>query len=347
MMQIETVKYRNQIFYSIKIDSDDIRVLKIKEIPGRLWSKKFGIWLLPYKPKVKEFLESMIDVPKKISTLDLNTIYQEEMLVELNARGYSKSTIRTYLTMFSAFLKHHHGEDPKHITETKIKDYLNFLISDKKVSRSYQNQMINAVKFYYQKILGRNDYTDFVSRPKVTKVIPDVLTKEEIMYLLKSIHNKKHKTITMVIYSSGLRIGELLSIRVEDIDFERSTIFIPRRKRNRYLHLAEKTAEILKTYLVDFKPKELLFEGKPEQAYTASSVQKFLKKYCTELGIEKKITPQSLRHSYAVHLLENGADVRYIQKALDYSSKKATEIYSEVIDALKPKIVNPIDLLEL
>ena len=346
-MQIDTLKYRNQLFYSIKIDSKDPRVAKIKAFPGRLWSQSAGLWLLPYKDRSKDFLDTIRDHEKDGEERKENAFYVGKMQQKLQEMSYSSSTIRTYLTMFTVFLKSHSRYSPLALEKSDIQAYLKYLIEEKKVSQSYQNQMINAIKFYYEKIVGRNDYTDIVTRPKTNKVIPDVLTKEETLLLLKSINNIKHKTITMVIYSSGLRIGELLSVKTEDVDFEKSTIFIQKRRRNRYVHLAQKTSEVLQEYLAKAKPSEFLFEGQKGQEYTASSVQKFLRKYCKELEINKKITPQSLRHSYAVHLLENGADVRYVQKTLDYSSKKATEIYSEITDALKPRIVNPIDLLEM
>jgi len=204
-------------------------------------------------------------------------------------------------------------------------------------------------KFYYERVLGGQRKIYYVERPKTEKTLPTVLSESEIVDILKNLKNLKHKTIIITIYSGGLRIGELMRLKVNDIDSDRMQILIrqSKGKKDRFTLLAEKTLKILRLYYDEYKPKEYLFEGQNGGMYSARSIQTILKAAVAKTSIKKHVTVHTLRHSFATHLLENGTDVRYIQSLLGHSSSKTTEIYTHVTTKGMEKIKSPLDKLNI
>ena len=188
----------------------------------------------------------------------------------------------------------------------------------------------------------------YIERPQKEKFLPEVLSEEEVIKIIKSISNTKHKALIMTIYSGGLRISELINLKVKDIDSDRMQIRISQSKgkKDRYTLLSKKTLITLRQYFKEYKPKEWLFEGESGGQYSTTSVEKILKRALIATGIKKRITVHSLRHSFATHLLESGTDLRYIQNLLGHSSSKTTEIYTHITTKGLDRIVNPLDKLE-
>ncbi|BDD12581.1 integrase (plasmid) [Fulvitalea axinellae] len=322
-------------------------------------------WILPYTDKVlakvKEVLAPMypeIEVEDcrekraKKKTKRLREHYRpcpEEMKEKLRVKRYSESTVRTYTSMFSEFLSYHYAHSPEEITADQIKAYMRHLVAEREVSESYQNQMINAIKFFYEKVLGGQRRTYFVERPRSGRNLPTVLSQTEMSALLKGIPNVKHKTIVTVIYSCGLRISELISMKVSDIDYGSRRILLKQAKgkKDRYVPLAERTELMVRAYLKRYNPEEYLFEGPSGGQYSPSSVRKFLKRYSKAVGIKKNVCPHTLRHSCATHLLENGVDLRYIQHLLGQNDSKTTEVYTHITEMGLNNIKNPLDQLDL
>ena len=273
----------------------------------------------------------------------------EKMILKLKELRYSEKTIKAYKSLFEELINHYPTVEIDKIDEQKIIAFCQYLVIDRKVSASYQNQAINAIKFYYERVLGGQRKFYFLQRPDKEKTLPTVLSSEEITNILKATENLKHKTILTVIYSAGLRISELTNLKIKDIDSERKQIRIEQSKgkKDRYSLLSIKTLDLLRTYFKKYKPKEWLFEGQEGGQYSTRSIQTFFQEICKKAGIKKKVSVHTLRHSFATHLLENGTDLRYIQALLGHESSKTTEVYTHITTKGFDQIKNPLDNLDI
>jgi site-specific recombinase XerD len=187
-----------------------------------------------------------------------------------------------------------------------IVDYLRYLVIDRKISSSYQNQAINAIKFYYERVLGGERKVYLIERPREEKTLPIVLNETEISDILKAAENLKHKAILMTCYSAGLRLSELINLKLKDIDSERMQIHIAqgKGKKDRYSILSPKLLILLRDYFTKYQPKIWLFEGQTAGQYSTRSIQAIMRDATFKAGIKKKISVHTLRHSFATHLLK-------------------------------------------
>jgi len=260
--------------------------------------------------------------------------------------GYSNSTVKTYIACLTYFKKYFYKIEIDQLTKDDIIEYLFYLIKNN-YSKSTQNQHINAIKFYFEKCLGKKREYYLIERPRKEKKLPTVLSKNEIQLLFGNTHNLKHLTILAVIYSCGLRISELINISLNDIDNNRMIIHIRKGKGNkdRQVQLTNQVLELLRMYYKKYLPVNYLIVGQNGGKYSTTSIQKIIKKSALKARIYKKVTPHTLRHSFATHLLENGTDIRFIQKNLGHSDIKTTQIYTHVSNAQLKNIQNPSDSL--
>ncbi|MCC5921598.1 MAG: tyrosine-type recombinase/integrase [Cyclobacteriaceae bacterium] len=267
-----------------------------------------------------------------------------EYLEKLQLKRYSPNTIKTYCSCFQDFIDHMNRPKLSEITEEQINEYLMHLVS-RNVSASYQNQAINAIKFYYEKVLGQERIYYQIVRPFKDKKLPSVLSIEEIKAIISAIDNLKHRCIIQLIYSSGLRISELINLRISDIDKNRKQIFIRagKGKKDRQTVLSEKLLPELRAYYLEYRPSEFLFEGQFGGTYSERSIQEILKQAMRKANIRKHATVHTLRHSFATHLLEAGTDLRYIQSLLGHSSSKTTEVYTHITTKGFDQIKSPLD----
>ena len=228
--------------------------------------------------------------------------------------------------------------------------FLRYLVDERQISTSYQNQSINAIKFYYEQVLGGKRKFYFLDRPRKEKRLPVVLSEPEVVRIFAQVDNLKHKCLLMLIYSAGLRIGEALHLKVADIDSARGQVNIRGAKGNkdRVSLLSASLLPLLREYYQQYRPKKYLFEG--------MSGGKILGPQCAggaqaggvqQAKIQKKVTLHTLRHSFATHLLENGTDLRYIQTLLGHNSSRTTEIYTHVSTKALRDIRSPLDKLNL
>ncbi len=263
----------------------------------------------------------------------------------LTQKRYSPNTQKTYIGYFSDFRDYFPLKDIDHISKDDINHYILMLIKTKNISSSQQNQRINAIKFYYEKVLGKEKEYYNIQRPRKEHHLPKVLSKNEIKNIIQACENIKHKCILMLLYSAGLRRSELLNLRIDDIDSERMLIMLKDAKGNkdRISLLSENLLTLLREYYLVYKPQQYLFEGPTGNKYSASSVANILKNAASKAGIRKHVTPHMLRHSFATHLLEQGTDLRYIQELLGHRSSKTTEIYTHVSKKKISNIQNPLD----
>ncbi len=267
----------------------------------------------------------------------------------LTQKRYSKSTIKTYTHYFTRFLHEIRNYKPENISAEQINRYILHLIKTEKISSSRQNQIINAIKFYYEKVLGRTREYYFIERPKKVSVLPKVISEGEVEKIINAIDNLKHKAMITLLYSAGLRISELLNLKLADIDSKRNVVIIQNSKGNkdRITLLSEKVLVLLRRYYLEHKPKVFLFEGQRGGKYSDKSVRNILKSACKKSKIAKSVTPHTLRHSFATHLLERGTDLRYIQTLLGHNSSRTTERYTWVTKKGFEKLQSPIDYLNI
>jgi len=229
-----------------------------------------------------------------------------------------------------------------------IRAYLLDLIESKRVSRAYHDQAVSALKFLYEQVLKKPAVTDGIPRPRKERKLPVVLSQEEIAKLLSTVENLKHKVLLMLIYSAGLRVSEVVRLRVSDIDGQRRLIRVRggKGRKDRYTLLSEMVLKLLREYWKAYRPKDWLFPGQKEGSHlTTRTVEKILERARQRASIGKHCTVHTLRHSFATHLLEDGTDLRYIQELLGHKSSKTTEIYTHVSRKDLARIVSPLDRL--
>lgn len=267
----------------------------------------------------------------------------------LKTRRYAKNTQEAYIYYVQTYLNRLAGYPAKYIDAKGVQRYLLKYYPPKDYSRSTQNIVINALKLFYQTEFSIPLDIEGVLRPRKERKLPDILSLDEVKSLLNSFKNEKHRTIFYLIYSGGLRLGELLALKVSDIDSSRMMIRIRQSKgaKDRDIPLSATCLEQLRLYYKAYKPTNYLIEGQNGGQYSDSSIRSLLKRALRDCHINKKITVHSLRHAYATHLLENGTDIRIIQELLGHSSSKTTELYTQVSKATKSQVPNPLDRLFL
>jgi len=264
----------------------------------------------------------------------------------LLSKRYSKSTIKTYCDALRVFFTYHKHISIQRITMQHIIQFNNEYIIGRSLSISYQNQFVNALKLFYLIIQNTNVIIENIARPRREYRLPNVLSKEEVKLILNTHRNLKHRTMLCLLYSCGLRSGELLNLQPIHIDSKRNIILIKQSKgkKDRIVPLSSKILEMLREYYRLYKPKTYLFEGqKIGEKYDSRSLQLVLKQAVKKAGIQKPVTIHWLRHSYATHLLESGTDLRYIQELLGHNSSKTTEIYTHVSTKNIQQIKSPFD----
>lgn len=274
----------------------------------------------------------------------------EVLRQELKLRNYSNKTITSYRSCILKFVTYFPSKHPRDISGSEIRTFLLHLLEDEHWQASSLNQMFNALRFLYVELYKMPFAIGNIPRPKRERKLPDVLTQDEVRRLFKVVPNPKHRMVLMIAYSAGLRIGEVIRLRPEDIDRERKMIHIrgAKGKKDRYTMLSEKAMTELANYLSVFRPSKYLFEGDRDgKPYSQSGIQHIFCKAVEHAGITKPFTFHTLRHSFATHLLEQGVDLRYIQELLGHASSKTTEIYTHVSSKNIAAIRSPLDNLDL
>lgn len=311
--------------------------------------EKYPETVLDKKPEPEPKQES---VSLELKSVSLNELGKEEKqkIEEFRKwmihRRYSESTISTYNGMLVHFLKFIY---PKNSNEIEPDDMVRFVteyIIPRRLSYTFQNQVISATKLFCKQILKQELEVGTFKRPRGIHKLPNVLSKDEVRAILDASVNLKHRTMLSLIYACGLRRSELLHLMPQDINRQRGIVHIRQSKggKDRIVPLSQKVAALLDEYSKFYKTDIWLFEGQIKGAqYTASSIAKVLSDACIRAKIEKPVTLHWLRHSFATHLLESGTDLRFIQELLGHSSSRTTEIYTHVSIKSIQNIKSPID----
>jgi len=263
---------------------------------------------------------------------------------EFKLRNFSQKTSKSYLYYNQDLIKYCQ-KDPRFVKEADIKQYIEYLITDRHVSASTARLAVNAIKFYYINIQKRKfNYLVSGILPKAEKKLPVVLSKPEVSRLLNSIKNFKHKLILSLMYSAGLRVSEVVKLKVSDIDFDRRIILISQAKgkKDRQSLLSQKIFFDLKDLCAPKQGNEYLFLGTNLKNHLSiRSVEKIFNNNLISSGIKKAATCHCLRHSFATHLLESGTDIRYIQALLGHKSLTTTQVYTRVSNEFLSQIKSP------
>jgi len=272
--------------------------------------------------------------------------WQLKLEAALLSRKYSSHTQSLYV-YFNRLLCRTLQKPPEEISPDDITDFLAIMEKDKDYSTSSMNLAISAIKFFFRNVL-KNDLISERHRPRHDKKLPMILSKEEISKVFKTEKNPKHRLLLMMVYSSGLRVSEVVALRKDHIDLSRKVIYIrlAKGRKDRYTLLSEKAANFLEQYYAYFGIQTWLFPGQGANRHlTIRSAQSIFDKAVTKAGIFKKLSIHSLRHAFATHLLEDGTDIRYIQTLLGHASLRTTERYTHVAKRSILKIRSPLDSL--
>ncbi|WP_339810250.1 site-specific tyrosine recombinase/integron integrase [uncultured Imperialibacter sp.] len=267
-----------------------------------------------------------------------------EYLQKLALKKYSSSTIRSYVMYFERFINHYKHLEINSLNELHIRAFLEQMVKNKS-SNSALNMAVNAIKFYFEIVQDMPNRFYEIERPNKEQKLPKVLSKEEVKAIIANTNNIKHRCIVELLYSAGLRRSELINLKISDINSDRMMVRVEGGKGNkdRFTLLSATVLANLRRYFVQCKPKTYLFEGVGEAQYSAASVKAIVSKAAKKAKILKLVSPHMLRHSFATHLLESGADLRQIQILLGHNSLKTTEIYTHVASHTFNNIKNPLD----
>lgn len=340
----ELIHHRNEMRIAVYFEKNAQLIERIKQFEGAAWSQTRKVWHVPDNTSNRihfKIPEAHLSLPSEEGIASI-----KKFDYWLASKRYSPSTIKTYTEALKSFLIFHRNLPISEITNEDVIKYNNEYILKNNISVSYQNQIVNAVKLFFNTIENKKMEIESIHRPKREKVLPNVLSKEEIKLILNAHFNIKHKTMLSLIYSCGLRRGELLNLKLEDIDSKRNIIMIrqAKGKKDRIATLSPKILEMLRSYYTCYKPKVWLFEGRfANEPYDARSLSNVLKQALAKSNIQKPVSLHWLRHSYATHLLESGTDLRFIQELLGHSSSRTTEIYTHVSTKSLQQIKSPFD----
>lgn len=340
---------KNVIWIQFPKNDDLLAALK-KRFSSVKWSATTKSWYLPDLPSVRKALDMSIKNSniKLINKIDpVNQIAFQKFIEQLDLIAYSENTARIYKAEFAHLLILLKEYPINEMSHKRLKDYFLYCVKTLKMTESKMNGKINAIKFYFEKVLHEPKMFFDIPRPKKPSKLPKMLSKREVKKLFKVVTNHKHLLILQLCYGMGLRVSEIVNVKISHIDSDRMQVLISgaKGKKDRYVNLPESILDSLRMYYKTHKPKTWLFEGQYGGSYSPRSAQAVFKSAMEKAGIHKQIGIHGLRHSYATHLLESGADLRFIQKLLGHHSIKTTQIYTHVSKTAASNIKSPLDSL--
>ncbi len=365
-IRIRRCMHRQEVRIQLLFAYDQKLIDKIRKLRDCRWSETMNCWHIPDCPDYAAELIFKIGTSCRIEEIpgyDKNIKFAgaEENSVKVRAslikysrylrnQRYSENTIQNYLTSVKNFLEFNRHKDPAMISNEDINRFNDRYIIKGSRSVSSQNIYISAIKLFYQVIYNKEIELEEIERPRRYIRLPEIFSKEEVKRIIEAMNNIKHKTMLATVYSCGLRCGDLLRLKPEDIDSDRMIIHIKHGKGNkdRIVPLSRKLLEMIRVYQKVCKTENYLFEGmRRGQPYCETSLRQVFKTAVRRAGIKRYAKLHWLRHSYATHLLESGTNIRYIQEILGHKSSRTTEIYTHVSASSLQKIRNPFDDLEL
>ncbi len=275
----------------------------------------------------------------------LLTEFERKMIIQ----RYSVNSIKNYKSAIRSFLliAEKKFNRPEELNEPEIEKYVYWKINKENIGSSYQRMIVASIEKFYSAVVGKELKIKHLYPSRKQKPLPKYLTTVEVKSLIGSVENIKHRCIVQLLYGCGLRVSELLNLKVSDIDSFNMLVTIrnAKGKKDRVVMLSQLLLDELRVYFKAYKPSDYLIEGQGGGMYSAKSVQTVVKTAAQKAKIRKQVTPHVLRHSFATHLLENGTDIRFIQELLGHNSIKTTEIYTHITDISKSAVKSPLDFL--
>jgi site-specific recombinase XerD len=355
----------HQITINFKYDATLIGILR--NVSEAKWSQNLKTW---YVKNTSENLKLIFKIFKNKAIVNAESIFNKSMPTKqfpekrirnlsienknllngfyayLKGKRYSQSTVNTYSQLVADFIEYYNSEATQGLNNRHVEQFTETIYVKRDYSISTQRQFVSALKLFINYYPDTQINNLKLERPKKSKKLPSVLSQEEVIHILRLTKNLKHKAIIALLYSCGLRISELIDLKLSSINIDRKQIFIQNSKgrKDRMVTLADSLIPLIGNYYVSYEPKTYFVEGQEGKKYSAESVRQFLKRSCKAANISKPVTPHTLRHSYATHLLENGVDIRYIQSLLGHSRPETTMIYTHVSRKDLMKISNPLDV---
>jgi len=351
------------LLFIFKYDDQIIEFLRSKNM--FLWSNTFKSWYCQFTDenlnKVKKdivpslrftFDKESFDTDKLKYFKNRKLTEKNKILIEgfekyLFGKRYSENTIKVYVGFLADFIDYVQPKNISNLENRDVEQFLEAIFVPRKYSISSQRQFISSIKLFAVYFPECQIKGLELVRPYKSKKLPTVLSQEEIILLLQNTLNLKHRAIIGLLYSSGLRIGELLDLEIKHIDINRKQLHVCNSKgrKDRYVTIADSFIPLAINYVKSYKPKKYFVEGNKEyKKYSASSVRAFIRRSANLAGISKKVTPHTLRHSYATHLLEDGIDLRLIQELLGHSRPETTMIYTHVSKKSLMSVRSPLDV---
>lgn len=368
----------------VRFQFDAIRNDQINKIEGRRWSKTRGCWVVPNRRDVVVKIgsifgksnctfsrEVILQYKPSVSEAEINNYfsrfkktYQNKpfytelylhpsvvaLVKDMKVRNYSYKTISNYRSQLIRIIHFFKNKPLEQISTDEFNEYLHFLAEKKKMSGSSVNMVLNTFKYYVENLLQRE--SKYYQFPKILKPkqLPEVLSREEVVQIIKSTKSLKYRTIFTLIYSAGLRISEAMTLKISDVSKTNRTIFIKKGKgkKDRYVMLSEKLLGYLREYFLAYRPSEYLFENELEGGpLDERSVQYVFSDVVRRTKIKKKVSVHTLRHSFATHLVEKGVDIRHVQELLGHSSILTTMRYTHVENKILREVKSPLDSLNI
>ncbi len=326
---------------------------RVKKLVGVKWSQSNKAWYVADNDTFRTKFKIPLKVEPSQGVINQIELQNQAALLKLietiQLKGYSRNTLETYRNEFSQFLIAIKNHEVNEFSADRLRDYFLYCINTLKLSENTIHSRMNAIKFYYEQVIGREKLFINIPRPKKKLQLPNVLAISQIERLFAQLENLKHKTMLYLAYSAGLRVSEVVALQIKDIHSERMVINIKgaKGKKDRTVALSEGILLLVRKYYLEYKPKEWLFEGQYGGQYSDRSLQKTFQRAKNGAKIIQSVTFHSLRHSYATHLHEAGTDIKLIQELLGHNYIKTTLRYTHVSKRTIENIKSPFDNLNL
>lgn len=351
LFDLEEGVHREQRIIWVRFQKDYEKIALLKSVTKPRFSRTNACWYVADNPFNRKLfgLETRVlgkEALQKISEINLPAIrrFQEHLVL----KGFSKSTQKTYTVEFAQLLYLLKDYPVENLTAEKLRSYILYCHNELLLSENQIHSRMNALKFYFEKILGREKMFFEIPRPKKPQLLPKALNQSEIKKIIAVSENPKHRLIIQLAYGMGLRVSEIVNLKLEHIDSKKKTVFIAKAKgkKDRSVNLPESILQDIKTYYKNYKPAEYLFEGKDGGQYSIRSAQNVFKNAMKKAGVNRTVGIHSLRHSYATHLLEYGTDISLIQKLLGHNNITTTLNYTKITDKEVRRVESPLDKLK-
>lgn len=346
----EPAVHREKAVILIRFPYNAELIARVKRLPGARWSSSHKAWHVPDNNVHRACFGLPAAAVRNETQTRLspaNVAALQRFVDTLRLKGYSANTERTYRNEFTQLLQALGATPVDSLTPEELHNYMLYCINELKLGEATLHSRLNAIKFHVEQVLRREKFFADIPRPKKPRTLPKHISPQDVKRLFDHTPNLKHNTMLRLCYGMGLRVSELVGLKVKDIDSANMQVHLRRAKgkKDRYVPLPKSILDQLRSYFKEYRPKEYLFEGQHGGAYTARSAQAVFKQALNRAGINKDIGIHGLRHSYATHLLEAGTDIAFIQKLLGHANIKTTLLYAEITNAHLGQIKSPLDNL--